>query len=166
MPRKRGEPGRELDDLLQLGATWAAVTRVLERSLQGADISLPQALAVLAIAWAPQPLLLSQLATRLLQQPQSMTTLMDRLEQAGWAQRVSGLPDRRAIRAELTEDGAAKADEVGARLLAAAAQVLASLDEPKRAGLAESLAAIYAACRTQPGMRLPELPDGDTRQAC
>ncbi len=107
MPRKRGEQRSELHDLLQVGATWAAVSRVLERSLQGANISLEQALAVLQIATTAQPLVLHQLAERLFQQPQSITSLMDRLERAGWAQRVHDLPDRRAIRVEATESGAA-----------------------------------------------------------
>jgi hypothetical protein len=62
---------------------------------------------------------------------------------------------------ELTEAGAAKANEVGAALLAAAGQVLASLDETARSGLTENLAALYEACRAQSGVRLPELPGRD-----
>ncbi len=161
MPRKRGEQRSELHGLLQVGATWAAVSRVLERSLQGANISLEQALAVLQIATAAQPLVLHQLAERLFQQPQSITSLMDRVEQAGWVRRVHDLPDRRAIRVETTESGAAKAREVGVMLLAAAEQLLPSADGGVRDGLAAGVAALYAACRSQPGVRLPELPGGD-----
>ncbi len=160
-PKRRSEPGAALDDLLQLGATWAAVTRVLERELGGVGISLPQALVLLQIAAVREPLLLSQVATRLLQQPQSMTSLMDRVEQAGWARRVHDLPDRRAIRVELTEAGVARANEVGPRMLAAAGHVLAPVDSSVRGELAAGVTALYKACRLQPGVRLPALVDGD-----
>jgi len=142
---------------LTLGATWSAVSRVLERSLQGANISLEQALAVLVIAAGPQPLLLSGLAMRLGNEPQSVTSLVDRIEGAGWAKRMHDQPDRRAIRVEITETGAAKANEIGDLLLAAAEQLMRSLDGTVTAGLRDSVVALYEACQKQPGVRLPEL---------
>src|SRR6266516_2114976 len=57
-----------LRDLLRLDAVWSAVSRVFDRALSGTGVSLPQALALTTIESAPQPLLLSGLAARLLQE--------------------------------------------------------------------------------------------------
>ncbi len=143
---------------LRLDAAWSAVSRVFERALYETGVSLPQALALTAVDGAPQPLLLSGLASRLLQEAQSVTSLADRLERAGLAQRVHDLPDRRAIRLELTPAGKKKVAEVRPLLQSAAKHIYRSLG-PEQAGmLRESLKALYRACRDYPGVRLPELP--------
>src|SRR5712692_816494 len=121
-----------LRDLLRLDAAWSAVSRVFDRALGGTGVSLPQALALTAIETAPQPLLLSGLAARLLQEAQSVTSLADRLERAGLARRVHDLPDRRAIRVELTPAGHEKVAEVRPVLTGAAASVWQSLDDAQR----------------------------------
>jgi len=164
MTERRNEQGRELADLLQLGATWAAVSRILEHGLGDTGISLPPALALLQVAAAPEPLLLSRLALRLVQEAQSVTSLMDRLERAGWAQRMHDLPDRRTIRIELTEAGVGKADEVGRRLPTAAEQVLGSVEGSVRDGLAAGLTVLYAACRVQEGVRLRAMPGIEAKE--
>jgi DNA-binding MarR family transcriptional regulator len=150
-----------LHDLLRLDATWSAVSRVFDRALSDSGVSLPQALALTAVDGAPQPLLLSGLATRLLQEAQSVTSLADRLERAGLARRVHDLPDRRAIRLELTPAGQKKVGEVRPLLQTAAQQIYGSLGEEQAEILRNSLSALYRACREYPGVRLPELPPGD-----
>lgn len=149
-----------LRDLLRLDAAWSAVSRVFDRALAGTGVSLPQALALTAIETAPQPLLLSGLAARLLQEAQSVTSLADRLERAGLARRVHDLPDRRAIRLELTSAGHTKVKEVRPLLQSAAKQIYRNLGETQAKALRETLAALYSACREYPGVRLPELPHG------
>jgi DNA-binding MarR family transcriptional regulator len=145
-------------DVLQLSATWSAVSRVLERALLGSGMSLDQTLALLAIETAPQPLLLSKLAARLVQEPQSITSMVDRLARHGWARRVyHGVPgDRRAVPIELTEAGRAKVAELRALLSGAAEEVTASLDVTQKAGLRDGIVALYEVCRGQHGVRLPE----------
>lgn len=150
-----------LRDLLRLDAAWSAVSRVFDRALAGTGVSLPQALALTAIETAPQPLLLSGLAARLLQEAQSVTSLADRLERAGLARRVHDLPDRRAIRLELTEAGRAKVGEVRPLLQEAAKQIYRNLGNDQANALRETLSALYNASRDYPGVRLPELPRSD-----
>jgi DNA-binding MarR family transcriptional regulator len=147
-----------LRDLLRLDAAWSAVSRVFDRALAGTNVSLPQALALTAIENAPQPLLLSGLAARLLQEAQSVTSLADRLERAGLARRVHDLPDRRAIRLELTDAGRSKVKEVRPLLQTAAKQIYRGLGDPQAKSLRDTLAVLYSACREYPGVRLPELP--------
>ena len=53
----------------------------------------------------------SRLAHYLTQETQSVTGLIDRMEKQGWVRRVRDLPDRRAIRLELTPEGESKLDE-------------------------------------------------------
>ena len=148
-----------LRDLLRLDAAWSAVSRVFDRALGGTGVSLPQALALTAVETAPQPLLLSGLATRLLQEAQSVTSLADRLERAGLARRVHDLPDRRAIRLELTDAGRAKVAEVRPLLQRAAKQIYGDLGTERARMLRETLASLYGACRDYPGVRLPEFPE-------
>jgi DNA-binding MarR family transcriptional regulator len=150
-----------LRDLLRLDAAWSAVSRVFDRALAGTGVSLPQALALTAIETAPQPLLLSGLAARLLQEAQSVTSLADRLERAGLARRVHDLPDRRAIRLELTDAGRIKVGEVRPLLQQAAQQIYRNLGSQQADALRETLSALYNACREYPGVRLPELPHSD-----
>jgi DNA-binding MarR family transcriptional regulator len=147
-----------LRDLLRLDAAWSAVSRVFDRALAGTGVSLPQALALTAIETGPQPLLLSGLAARLLQEAQSVTSLADRLERAGLARRVHDLPDRRAIRLELTDSGRSKVAEVRPLLQQAAKQIYRNLGAQQSNALRETLASLYNACRDYPGVRLPELP--------
>jgi len=146
-----------LRELLRVDAAWSAVSRVFERALSGSGVSLPQALALTAVDSAAQPLLLSGLATRLLQEAQSVTSLADRLERAGLARRAHDLPDRRAIRLELTPAGQRKVAEVRPLLQAAASHVYVALGDEQAHALRASLSALYAACRAYPNVRLPEL---------
>jgi DNA-binding MarR family transcriptional regulator len=146
-----------LQDLLRLSAAAVAVSRVLERALNTTGISLSQALALAAIEAAPQPLLLNGLAARLVQEAQSVTSLMDRLESAGMARRAHDLSDRRAIRVELTDTGRQKLIEIGPLLTAAAEQVCGKLTSQQAEASRSGFLALYEACRAYPGVRLPPL---------
>ena len=146
-----------LRDLLRLSALSTAVSRVLERPLREHGISLSQALALAAIEAAPQPLLLNGLAARLIQEAQSVTSLMDRLEGAGLACRAHDLSDRRAIRVELTDSGRRKLAEIGPLLTDAADRICRALTPEQAKALRASLTSLYDACRASPALRLPQL---------
>lgn len=92
----------------QLHLTHVAVCKAFERSLMRVQVTLPQAMALRAIQDGPRPMTASRLAEYLNQETQSVTGLIDRMEQQGWVRRVRDLPDRRAIRLELTELGTTK----------------------------------------------------------
>jgi MarR family transcriptional regulator for hemolysin len=146
---------------LQLSAAWSAVRRVLDHAFHAQDVSAAQALALVTIAQASEPPLLSQLAQLLVQEAQSMTSLADRLERHGWVQRVPDARDRRALHLELTDAGAATAARVQPVLVAAAGAVTRTLDCEQHQALAEGLESLYKACRSQRGVRLPVWPYGD-----
>jgi DNA-binding MarR family transcriptional regulator len=75
-------------------------------------VTLPQALALATIkAAGAEPMTPSRLAHELTQETQSVTGLIDRMEKQAWVRRVRDLPDRRAIRLELTPAGEAKLQE-------------------------------------------------------
>jgi DNA-binding MarR family transcriptional regulator len=164
MAGRGAKESRALDDLLELGAAWSAVSRVLEKSLSDIGVTLPQALALLAIEAASQSLRLSGLAARLVQEPQSITSMMDRLEKAGWARRMPDVADRRAMRVELTAAGSVKAEEVNGVLTAAADKVMSLLEETDKTGLRAGVVALYQVCRIQPETRLPKLPGREGSQ--
>jgi len=53
----------------------------------------------------PQPLVITDIARLLLEKPQTMVILLDRMESRGLIHRIRDLPDRRLVRVEATEKG-------------------------------------------------------------
>lgn len=94
----------------QLYLTYSAIFKSIERSIAPTLVTLPQALALSTIRYGEGPMTPSRLAQYLTQETQSVTGLIDRMEKQGWVRRVRDLPDRRAIRLELTELGLHKLD--------------------------------------------------------
>ncbi|MFN8557201.1 MAG: MarR family transcriptional regulator [Dehalococcoidia bacterium] len=95
----------------QLYLTYSVIFKAIERSIAATDVTLPQALALSTIRNGEPPMTPSRLAHYLMQETQSVTGLIDRMERHGWVRRVRDLRDRRAIRLELTDRGAAKLEE-------------------------------------------------------
>lgn len=95
----------------QLYLTYSTLFKAIERAIAPTGATLPQALALATIKTGPGPITPSRLAHYLTQETQSVTGLIDRMEKQGWVRRVRDLPDRRAIRLELTEAGEAKLAE-------------------------------------------------------
>jgi len=80
----------------------------LEGELEAIGLSMAKYAALEALVAAREPLTLSELAGRLRCVRSNITQLVDRLEADGLVQRVSDPADRRAIRAVVTELGAAR----------------------------------------------------------
>src|SRR5215211_3392408 len=95
----------------QLYLTYSTIFKAIERAIAPTGVTLPQALALQTIKAGPGPITPSRLAHYLTQETQSVTGLIDRMEKQDWVRRVRDLPDRRAIRLELTEAGEAKLAE-------------------------------------------------------
>ncbi len=145
-------------DLRLIHSAWSAVSRVFDRALEPTGLSLPQALALMAIAEAKPPLLMSRLGKLLHQQPQSMTTLVDRLERSGLAHRVTGvLHDRRAITIELTEEGHNKFPEIQKVFSTTAADIANVYGNTFSADIRAMCDTVYAACqKSYPELHLPD----------
>src|SRR5262245_37627278 len=95
----------------QLYLTYSTFFKAIERAIAPTGVTLPQALALATIKSGPGPITPSRLAHQLTQETQSVTGLIDRMEKQEWVRRVRDLPDRRAIRLELTPAGEAKLTE-------------------------------------------------------
>lgn len=95
----------------QLYIAYSTIFKAIERAIAPTGVTLPQALALATIKSGPGPITPSRLAHYLTQETQSVTGLIDRMERQDWVRRVRDLPDRRAIRLELTPAGEAKLAE-------------------------------------------------------
>lgn len=95
----------------QLYLTYSTIFKAIERAIAPTSVTLPQALALATIKAGPGPITPSRLAHYLTQETQSVTGLIDRMEKQDWVRRVRDLPDRRAIRLELTAAGEEKLNE-------------------------------------------------------
>lgn len=95
-----------------LFATWTLLHqsylltyKYLDQIVSRLGISQAQASVLLVLRGAGQPLPLSRLARYLVQEAQSVTSLVDRLEARGLVRRVPDSRDRRVIHVELTPAG-------------------------------------------------------------
>jgi DNA-binding MarR family transcriptional regulator len=84
-------------------------SRILEKAadeeLRPMGFGLYGAIAVDFIARQPHPPRLADISRFLMQEPQSLTALIQRLERRGWIRREPSQRDRRAVLLELTEAG-------------------------------------------------------------
>jgi len=106
-PDAAGAEGQGESMFLLLEAARRVQER-LEGELEAIGLSMAKYAALVALVAAREPLTLSELAGRLRCVRSNITQLVDRLEADGLVQRVSDPADRRAIRAVVTELGAAR----------------------------------------------------------
>jgi len=99
----------------------------------------------------------TQLAGYMGQERQSMTGLIDRMEMKSWLERVRDLPDRRAIRLQLTEIGRVKLDEILPITFRAVVSIFSKFSEDELRTMARTFEAVYEAAAHQPGMDLPNV---------
>ncbi|MGI5865612.1 MAG: MarR family winged helix-turn-helix transcriptional regulator [Myxococcales bacterium] len=130
---KRAEARRLLDLLTALGrenplrAPAAAI--VEEMPLTAVQLN--------ALLWLGKdgPLTMGELARRLGSSERAVTGTVDRLEHAGYARRLCDAKDRRVVRVELTDSGAASARDLDRRIVEKTAAFLAILSEEDSAAL-------------------------------
>jgi DNA-binding MarR family transcriptional regulator len=108
----------------------------------GLNIGETNVLAALRRAGAPHTLTPTELYRSLLLSSAAMTHRLDRLEELGYVTRCRAEHDRRQIEVTLTADGLEVVDRVMDVYTAQLSQVLAALDEPRRAELERSLRAL------------------------
>lgn len=119
--------------------TFTAIFKETERALSPASISGPQAFALACLQYGGSPMIPSRLASFLAQESQSLTGLIDRMEQHGWVRRVRDLPDRRSLRLEITTAGESKLGEALTEGYKAATAIFACLDDDEMRTLARLL---------------------------
>ncbi|MER6460644.1 MarR family transcriptional regulator [Streptomyces sp. NPDC048409] len=105
---------------------------------------------------------LRTLAESLASTPPSTSRLCDRLQAAGFIERVVGAEDRREVRLHLSAHGRSFLADLRARRESELQKVLADMPAAKRVALLEGLEAFCATAATQiPG----ETPESDSRTA-
>ena len=139
----------------QLYLTYSVIFKAIERSIAPTGVTLPQAMALNTIRFGEGPMTPSRLAHYLMQETQSVTGLIDRMEKQGWVRRVRDLPDRRAIRLELTDAGAAKLDETVQPGFDTTERMFARLDTKETDELTRLLLQVYNGAVEHLGVEAP-----------
>jgi DNA-binding MarR family transcriptional regulator len=142
----------------QLYLTYSTIFKAIERAIAHTGVTLPQALALATIKAGPGPVTPSRLAQYLTQETQSVTGLIDRMEKQGWVRRVRDLPDRRAIRLELTPEGEAKLVETAGPSAATESRMFDLLSGAEVEVLSSMLERIYRGAATHLGLEAPPQP--------
>jgi len=142
----------------QLYLTYSTIFKAIERAIAPTGVTLPQALALATIKAGPGPITPSRLAHYLTQETQSVTGLIDRMEKQDWVRRVRDLPDRRAIRLELTAAGEAKLAETLGPSSDTTARMFEALAGGELATLSTLLDKVYDGATTHLGIEAPAIP--------
>jgi DNA-binding MarR family transcriptional regulator len=106
-------PKPAVDGLL-LYQAQTSLAKLVERSLLESELSLPQMLLLGALYWDGRALVPRRMRNTLVVEAQSLTGLIDRLEEGGWAKRLKHPKDRRKIRVQITPKGRSKYEEAAA----------------------------------------------------
>jgi DNA-binding MarR family transcriptional regulator len=121
-------------DKADLSSTWTLLHQAylltykyLDQIVSRLGVSQAQASVLLVLKGADEPLPLSRLARYLVQEAQSVTSLVDRLEARGLVKRVPDQRDRRVIHVELTPTGHEMFDEIFPAALKGCNEVFAGL---------------------------------------
>jgi len=119
MPEKSGDsppknvPEPVIEGLLLYQAE-TTLAKLVERSLLEFGLSTPQMLLLGALYWDGRALVPRRIRNTLVVEAQSLTGLIDRLENQGLAQRLSHPKDRRKIRVQITTKGRKRYEEAAA----------------------------------------------------
>src|SRR5579863_5812528 len=95
-----------------LHQSYLLTYKFLDQIVSRLGVSQAQASVLLVLKGTGQPLPLSRLARYLVQEAQSVTSLVDRLEARGLVRRVPDQRDRRVIHVELTPAGDEMFDQI------------------------------------------------------
>lgn len=114
---------------------------IAEHGLQRAELD---ALLTLRRAGPPYRLTPTQLFEAMMMSSGGMTSLIDRLERAGWVERAANPRDRRGTLVSLTPRGRALTDAILPRMTAEQTRMLATLAPEERAQLSRLLARLLA----------------------
>lgn len=130
-------------DGAELFSTWTLLHqsylltyKYLDQIVSRLGISQAQASVLLVLKGAGKPLPLSRLARYLVQEAQSVTSLVDRLEARQLVRRVPDQRDRRVIHVELTPAGDEMFDQIFPAAWRACRDVFTDLDANELAQLA------------------------------
>jgi DNA-binding MarR family transcriptional regulator len=147
---RREMPGLPLEGMEILGRIAELGLRIgrdhTEPLIAPLGLQRPELDAILTLRRAGPPYRLTptQLFEAMMMSSGGMTSLVDRLEKGGWAERMPNPNDRRGVLVTLSEKGRAFTDEFVPRMTEAQTRAIAALSEPERADLARLLGKLAA----------------------
>jgi len=131
---------------LNLSRTAAALSHVIEQKLRPHGLSPTQYNVMRILRGAGEKGLCQfEIAERLVAQVPDVPRIVDRMEKAGWVQRVRGVTDRRVVMTSLTPAGLALVTELDAPMAEHHLGLFAELDEAEMEQLNELLVAARSA---------------------
>jgi DNA-binding MarR family transcriptional regulator len=140
-----------------LNHAYSVTYRLTEHRLRPLGISPVQFRAVSLTRLLPPPVTPSILALHLALDSRTVSDLVSRLEQCGWVRRVRDLPDRRAVRLELTVEGEAALTEAWGPTIAAAEEVWSAIEPEELRPLLRVLRRVRDASLEKLGYRPEEI---------
>jgi DNA-binding MarR family transcriptional regulator len=102
---------------MAMARPYVQLAKAAERRLLPLNLGLTSALILSRLASAPDSQRMSDLATYVEVEPQSITSLVDRLERVGFVRREKHPTDRRAIVLAVTDEGREIAERIDDALL-------------------------------------------------
>ena len=119
-----------------IGQTAIVLERAVDARLRPWNLNQSQAATLLALA-EHGPQRMSHLARFLLQQTQTTTDLVDRLEKRGLVRRIRHETDRRVVLVEITDEGRALLDDIGAAVWSVAQEAFDGVGDGELRSLTE-----------------------------
>ena len=140
-----------------LNQTYSVSYRLIEHRLREVGISPAQFRALSLVKLIAPPLTPGVLAMRLALDARTASDLIGRLEALGWMRRVRDLPDRRAARLELTEEGEAMLARAWTPNVQAVEEVWQSVTEDQLVQLIDVMVLVRDNCLARLGYSLDEV---------
>lgn len=132
-------PGSAFTTWSLLHQAYSLIYKNLDQAMTKAGISQAQASVLVVLKSVGRPLPLSRLARLLVQEAQSVTSLVDRLEGRGLVRRVPDSRDRRVINVQLTAEGEALFEQLYPEARQGIADIFNALGQRELHTLTESL---------------------------
>jgi MarR family multiple antibiotic resistance transcriptional regulator len=140
-----------------LNHAYSVSYRLSEHRLRPYGISPVQFRALTLVRLLPPPVTPSLLALHLALDSRTVSDLVSRLEQSGWVRRVRDLPDRRAVRLELTGEGERVLEKTWRAAIAALEDVWSAVDHAELKPVLRVLRRVRDACLEKLGYRPEEI---------
>ena len=136
---------RRLPPLLR--QAWYGLNQALRRRLAHLDLT-PDQFTVMRTLLEQHGITQRQLASLISSDPNTVASLVNRMEQAGLVDRETHEQDRRANRLGVSRRGKAKYEQAREIAVVLQGEVLQALPEASRESFLEQLEAVAEACRT------------------
>jgi DNA-binding MarR family transcriptional regulator len=149
-------PGRRRLPIL-LRHAWFSLNQTFRRRLAHTGVTPDQFTALRTLSEnEPEGLTQSDLARLIASDPNTIASLVERMERSGWIQRAPHESDRRANRLRLLPLGLKQYRRVRQIAVTLQSEVLADWSEEKREAFLESLATLAERCRAAADLPHPK----------